>query len=100
MLVIFVIAAGGLYFSLTGMPYKKSHIANEVRDYLVHTRSYTAADIQEIRGVYSFKSGDYEAEVRFKDEPGVNYTYTKVDGAFRLTGVSNLYGNHIDETFF
>jgi hypothetical protein len=99
-LVVLILAAGGIYFSLTGLPHKKSLIASEVREYLVHTRSYPATDIQEIQGVYSFKSGDYEAEVRFKDEPQVNYTYAKVKGAFRLVGVSSLYGNHIDETFY
>lgn len=51
-------------------------------------------------GVYSFKSGDYEVEVRYKDEPNQNYTYAKVDGAFRLVGASSLYGNHMDETFY
>ncbi|NQX45915.1 DUF3139 domain-containing protein [Paenibacillus tritici] len=97
--VVLAIVAGGIYVSLTGLPYKRSQIANEVREYLVHTRAYPAEVIQEIRGVYSFKSGDYEAEVRYKDEPNQNYTYAKVNGAFRLIGVSSLYGNHIDETF-
>ncbi|AIQ60484.1 DUF3139 domain-containing protein [Paenibacillus borealis] len=92
--------AGGIYFSVTGLPHKKSQIASEVREYLVQTRFYPAADIEEIRGCYSFKSGDYEAEVRFTDEPNVNYTYAKVKGDFRLVGTSSLHGNHMDETFY
>lgn len=98
--VVLVVVAGGIYLSLTGLPYKRSHIANEVKAYLIHTRAYPEADIQEIRGVYSLKSGDYEAEVRYKDEPDQNYTYAKVNGVFRLVGVSSMYGKHIDETFY
>ncbi|ETT72258.1 hypothetical protein C173_14505 [Paenibacillus sp. FSL R7-277] len=98
--IVIIIVVGGIYASLTGLPYKRSQIASEVREYLVHTRAYPAADIQEVRGVYSFKSGDYEVEVRYKDEPNQNYTYAKVDGAFRLVGASSLYGNHMDETFY
>ncbi|MFC6649033.1 DUF3139 domain-containing protein [Paenibacillus rhizoplanae] len=98
--VVLAIVAGGIYVTLTGLPYKRSQIASEVREYLVHTRAYPAADIQEIRGVYSLKSGDYEAEVRYKDEPDQNYTYAKVNGVFRLVGVSSMYGKHIDETFY
>ncbi|MBP2114429.1 DUF3139 domain-containing protein [Paenibacillus silagei] len=99
--VVLAIVAGGIYLSLTGLPYKRSQIASEVREYLIDTRSYPATNIQEIRGIYSFKSGEYEAEVRFTDEPGgVNYTYAKAEGAFRLVGASSLYGNHMDETFY
>ncbi|WP_339250582.1 DUF3139 domain-containing protein [Paenibacillus sp. FSL P2-0136] len=98
--LVLVVVAGGIYLSLTGSPYKRSHIANEVKAYLIHTRAYPEAEIQEIRGVYSLKSGVYEAEVRYKDEPDQNYTYAKVNGAFRLVGVSSVYGNHIDETFY
>lgn len=46
------------------------------------------------------KSGDYEAVVRYKDEPSQNYTYAKVNGVFRLVGVSSMSGGHIDETFY
>ncbi|MEK4004811.1 DUF3139 domain-containing protein [Paenibacillus sp. FSL H3-0333] len=99
-LLVLVVVAGGIYLSLTGLPYKRSHIANEVRAYLIHTRAYPEADIQEIRGVYSLKSGDYEAVVRYKDEPNQNYTYAKVNGVFRLVGVSSMSGGHIDETFY
>lgn len=98
--VVLVVVAGGIYLALTGLPYKRSHIANEVKAYLIHTRAYPEADIQEIRGVYSLKSGHYEAVVRYKDEPDQNYTYAKVKGAFRLIGVSSMYGKHIDETFY
>jgi hypothetical protein len=99
-LVVMTILAGGIYISLTGLPHKKSQIASEVKEYLVHTRLYPAANIQEIRGGYSFKSGDYDADVLFKDEPDVNYTYAKVNGEFRLVGTSSLYGKHMDETYY
>lgn len=98
--LVLVVVAGGIYLSLTGLPYKRSQIVSEVREYLVYTRAYPEADIQEIRGFYSFKSGDYEAEVRYKDEPNQNYNYAKVNGVFRLVGVSSMNGNHIDETFY
>ncbi|MEK3901355.1 MULTISPECIES: DUF3139 domain-containing protein [unclassified Paenibacillus] len=98
--VVLVVVAGGIYLSLTGLPYKRSQIADEVKAYLIHIRAYPEADIQAIRGVYSLKSGDYEAEVRYKDEPDQHYTYAKVNGVFRLVGVSSMYGRHIDETFY
>ncbi|MFE4714047.1 DUF3139 domain-containing protein [Paenibacillus sp. NPDC056722] len=97
--LMFLICAT-VYVSLTGLPQKKSEAANEVKAYLIHTRAYSTEDIQEIRGVYSFKSGDYQAEVRYKDEPNVNYVYEKKAGTFLLIETSNLHGKHMDETFY
>jgi hypothetical protein len=88
------------YFSLTGLPNKKHEIAKQVKAYLINERLNDSDNIQDVNGVYSFKYGDYQAEVIYADEPNVNYTYEKRDGKFALIGVSNLYGNHIDETFY
>ncbi|MNO89126.1 hypothetical protein D3C76_805990 [compost metagenome] len=88
------------YFSLTGLPNKKSEIANEVKTYLINERLINSDNIKEVNGSYSLKSGDYQAEVIYMDEPNVNYTYEKIDWKFALIGVSNLHGNHIDETFY
>ncbi len=97
--VLLAVVLVGSYFLLTGLPQKKSEIANEVREYLINERSYTADEIQKVQGVYSFKSEDYQATVNFKDVPNVNYTYQKVEGKFKLVGTSNIYGNHMDETY-
>ncbi|MEK3982500.1 DUF3139 domain-containing protein [Paenibacillus sp. FSL K6-3166] len=88
------------YFSLTGLPNKKREIADQVKTYLINERLNNSDNIQDVNGVYSFKYGYYQAVVNFKDEPNVNYTYEKRDGVFTLIGVSNLHGNHIDETFY
>ncbi|OKP83675.1 DUF3139 domain-containing protein [Paenibacillus sp. P32E] len=97
-ILLAVILVGG-YFFLTGLPQKKSEIANEVREYLINERSYSVDEIEKVQGVYSFKSDDYQATVRFKDEPNVNYTYEKIEGTYKLVETSNIHGNHIDETY-
>ncbi len=88
------------YFSLTGLPNKKNEIANQVKAYLINERLNDSDNIQDVNGVYSFKSGDYQAEVIYADEPNMYYIYEKKDGKFALIEVSNLHGNHMDETFY
>jgi hypothetical protein len=88
------------YFSFTGLPNKKHEIAKQVKAFLINERLNNSDNIQDVNGIYSFKSGDYQAEVIYADEPKMYYVYEKRDGKFVLIGVSNLYGNHIDETFY
>ncbi|QDA29706.1 DUF3139 domain-containing protein [Paenibacillus polymyxa] len=98
-IVLLVLIIGFIYYFFNGSPNKKSDTATEVKTYLMTERTYKAEDFQEIDGVYSFKYKEYQAIVKFKDEPNVNYTYAKVNGKFKLVGTTNVQGKHMDSTF-
>ncbi|WP_187355170.1 DUF3139 domain-containing protein [Paenibacillus tengchongensis] len=97
--LVLLAIVGGIYIGLNGLPQKKNEIANEVLTYLTTDRLFRKGDIKEIEGLYSFKSGDYQANVIYADEPNINYTYEKVKGRFKLAGTSDVRGKHMDETF-
>ncbi|MDR6781437.1 MULTISPECIES: DUF3139 domain-containing protein [Paenibacillus] len=91
-----IIAFVGVRTFFLGSSEVKKQIAIEGKEYLINSESYKPDDILSVEGVYSYKTGTYDVQVKFSDEPEVYYTYRKEsDTKFQQVGTTNLEGKHL-----
>lgn len=95
----------GLYFTqLVVIGYRKYHVYNNVRDYLINTKGYKTQDIKKIKVTHTYLGiilgpSSYPISVVFSDEPNALYQYAGYDRIYQL-GVAGKPNEGKDFKYF